>query len=778
MACLRSVWRLMAPCENSLFRGALTLAAFVMPLALAAQTIVPAGSTWRYLVDGSDQGTNWRGAAFDDVNWPVGSAPLGFGEDNLATVMTSGGGPTTTYFRLKFTVADWRALRTLTMRVRLDDGVIVYLNNRVIGRVNLPSSGVTNLTPADATVSGDDESRWWQFGAPPSYLINGTNVLAVELHQSVSGWRDSVFDLALLANIPPSAPSVELTLPEDGSTLPAGPVAMRASASDPDGHVNRVEFYTDGVLVGTDSSEPFEFNWLNAPQGRHLLRVEAIDNSGWRRESATSHVQVGPVPTDRLLRGPYLQSGSSTSIVIRWRTDWFTPGRVYYGTDPNDLDWLAQDTGLETEHAVRITGLRPNTRYYYEISTATQRLAGGEDYWFTTAPTNAQRTRVWAIGDSGTANLNQARVRDAFRNYAGEALANVWLMLGDNAYECGTDDQYQRAVFEVYPEILQRVVLWPTIGNHDAGCYDNGEFPYLDIFHLPARGEAGGTASGTERYYSFDHGNIHFVCLDSQTSSRLADSPMLTWLEQDLAATEKDWIIAYWHHPPYSFGTHDSDVERELIEMRQQIVPVLESYGVDLVLSGHSHNYERSYLLNGHYGFSTDLNPANILNDGFGRPDSGGAYEKPAGGIGAGRGTVYVVCGCSGEGGEHNPRLHPAMRLAQGGFGSMVLDIDGLRLDAKFLTDTGDMADWFSIVKGAPDASTHPTLTIRGEGNRVSLEWPTSLRSYRIESAAGVEPWHSWRTLTVPVTRSGRRNAASVEVNGSNEVFRLKANLP
>lgn len=768
----------MAPHEGLPLFPAPTWAAFVMPLALAAQTIVPAGSEWRYLADGTDQGTNWRGAAFEDASWPVGPAPLGFGEGNLATTMTSGGGPTTTYFRLKFTVADWRAFRTLTMRVRFDDGVLVYLNNRVIGRANLPSSGVTNLTPADATVAGHDELQWRQFGAAPSYLLNGTNVLAVELHQSVNGWRDGVFDLELVANIPPAAPSVDWVLPEDGASLPAGPVMLRADASDPDGHVGRVEFFANGTLIGTDSTAPFEFHWLNAPPGRHSLRAEAIDNSGWRGESATAHVQVGPPPADRLLRGPYLQSGSSTGIVVRWRTDWFTTGRVYYGTSPTDLDWLAEDTRLDTEHAVRITGLSPNTRYYYEISTATQRLAGGEDYWFTTAPTNAPRTRVWAIGDSGTANSNQARVRDAFRNHAGEALANVWLMLGDNAYECGTDDQYQRAVFDVYPDILRRVVVWPTIGNHDAGCYDNGQFPYLDIFDLPTRGEAGGTASGTERYYSFDHGNIHFVCLDSQTSSRLADSPMLTWLEQDLAATDKDWIIAYWHHPPYSFGTHDSDVERELIEMRQQAVPILESHGVDLVLCGHSHNYERSFLLNGHYGFSTDLSPANILNDGFGRTDSGGAYEKPAGGIGAGRGTVYTVCGCSGEGGEHHPRLHPAMRLAQGGFGSMILEIEGLRLDAKFLTDTGDMADWFSMVKGAPDAATHPALAIRSDGNQVSLQWPTSLRPYRLESAAGVEPWHSWRTLTVPVTRLGRQNTVSVERNGSNEVFRLKANMP
>lgn len=744
----------------------------------AEETILSAGVNWRYLANGSDQGTNWRGAAFSDVAWPMGPAPLGFGEENLATVVSESGGPMTTYFRRVFNISDWRAYRTMTLRVRCDDGVVVYLNNRAIGRVNLPTTGVSNQTPAEASVAGEDEKRWWQFGVPPSYLLNGTNVLAVELHQSVDGWRDGVFDLELVGNIPPSAPTVEMVWPEDGAVVSAGPVVMRASASDADGHVGRVEFYANGTYLGADLTEPYEFVWQNAPQGRHLLKAEASDSSGWRGESETVHVQVGLVDVDRLLRGPYLQSGSSTSVVVRWRTDWFSAGRVVYGTAPNDLDYLAQEYAVDTEHAVKLIGLQPNARYYYEIWNGGQRLAGGEDYWFTTAPTNVQPTRVWAIGDAGTANENQFKVRDAFRAHAGESFANVWLMLGDNAYECGRDEQYQRAVFDVYREILQRVVLWPTIGNHDAGCYGTEQFPYLDIFYLPTQGEAGGVPSGTERYYSFDHANIHFVCLDSQSSSRLAGAPMLSWLEQDLAATDKDWIIAYWHHPPYSFGTHDSDVERELIEMRQNAVPILESYGVDLVLCGHSHNYERSFWLNGHYGFSADLTAANILNGGSGRDGDGGPYQKPAGGMGAGRGTVYAVCGCSGEGGEFNPRLHPAMRVALGGFGSMVLDIEGLRLDAKFITETGELDDWFSIEKGLPDATTHPTLAIRRDGSRALIQWPTSLHEYRLQSAPSLDSWQSWREMTAPVTRLGRQHSVAVELNGSNEVFRLKASVP
>jgi hypothetical protein len=135
----------------------------------------------------------------------------------------------------------------------------------------------------------------------------------------------------------------------------------------------------------------------------------------------------------------------------------------------------------------------------------------------------------------------------------------------------------------------------------------------------PAEGEAGGLASGTERYYSFDYANIHLVCLDAMTSDRSPAGPMLTWLEEDLAATDKAWIIAFWHHPPYTWGTHNSDFERELIDMRENAVPILERYGVDLVLCGHSHVYERSWLLNGHYGYSSSFSPSMMVGTGLGR---------------------------------------------------------------------------------------------------------------------------------------------------------------
>jgi hypothetical protein len=137
-------------------------------------------------------------------------------------------------------------------------------------------------------------------------------------------------------------------------------------------------------------------------------------------------------------------------------------------------------------------------------------------------------------------------------------------------------------VFDTYPEQLRNTVLWPALGNHDGASADSSTQtgPYYDNFALPRLAEAGGLASGTEAYYSFDYANLHFVCLDSHESDRSPGGAMLTWLEDDLAATTADWVVAYWHHPPYSKGSHDSDAEARLVEMRENVLPILESAGV------------------------------------------------------------------------------------------------------------------------------------------------------------------------------------------------------
>ena len=449
-------------------------------------------------------------------------------------------------------------------------------------------------------------------------------------------------------------------------------------------------------------------------------------------QAAAAHAQ-----TPALIRGPYLQLGTPTSVVVRWRTDLATSSRVAWGPAPDDLSSVVMDSTPVTEHVVTLSGLSPDTRYAYAIGSPSGILAGGDaDHFFRTAPAPGTRkaTRVWVIGDSGTANANARAVRDAYTAFTGPRATDLWLMLGDNAYNIGTDAEYQAAVFDMYPEILSTSVLWPTLGNHDAITADSltQSGPYYDIFTLPAHGEAGGVSSGTEAYYAFDHANIHVICLDSQGSDRGPDGAMLTWLRADLAATDQKWIVAFWHHPPYSKGSHDSDFDFQLTQMRENVLPILEDGGVDLVLTGHSHSYERSFLLDGHYGFSWTLTPAMKKNAGDGRPEGNGPYRKPPLDPDSHEGAVYAVAGSSGQtsGGALN---HPAMLVSLNLLGSLVLDVNGGRLDAKFIDAAGGLRDSFTILKNAPPRA------LAGADVRTECESPAGAR-VRLDGSASTDP--------------------------------------
>jgi len=406
----------------------------------------------------------------------------------------------------------------------------------------------------------------------------------------------------------------------------------------------------------------------------------------------------------QIARGPYLQQGTDSSIIIRWATDAPVQGRVWYGTEFERLASTLEEITTTCDHQVKLNGLIPDQKYYYAIGTSAGVLVGGtEDYFFVTAPSVdlasefIRPLRIWVVGDAGRGNDIAASVRDGYLKFTGSRHTDLWLMLGDNAYETGTLEEYQQGIFNMYPTLLRHSVLWTAIGNHDAGNASSLDQtgPYYELFTPPAYGEAGGIPSGTAAYYSFDYGNIHFFCLDSYGSDRSPTGPMFTWLVRDVAASNKDWQIAFWHHPPYTKGSHDSDTEIELIEMRERALPILEDAGVDLVLGGHSHAYERSYLIDGHYGTSDTFTTGMKKDGGSGRESESGPYQKRH--LASHAGTVYIVAGTSALADRVSP--HPAMYTSLSIPGSLVLDVQGKRLDVIFIDEYGDVKDNFTLEK-------------------------------------------------------------------------------
>ena len=408
-----------------------------------------------------------------------------------------------------------------------------------------------------------------------------------------------------------------------------------------------------------------------------------------------------------VVRGPYLQKGTPTSMVVKWRTDQPTQSIVQYGTSLSELDLTAIDTTQTTEHELEIEGLDPYTKYYYEVSSTDSVLVPNAlDLYWTTSPMHGttQPVRAWILGDPGTANNNQRAVRDAYYGLIGSQHTDMILFLGDNAYDSGTDAEYQNALFEnMYEDKLKNTVAWSTLGNHDGYSTNSTEQvgPYYDIFTFPTAGEAGGVASGTEAYYSFDYANIHFMVLESYETDRSIDGAMYNWAVSDIQNTTQEWIVAMWHHPPYSKGSHDSDTETTLIQMRENFLPMLESNGVDLILAGHSHSYERSYYLNGHYSnadtFDATDHTVGLSGSGDGKLAGDGAYEKQCD-----DGTVYITAGNSGKisVGDLN---HPAMYYSVADLGSCVMEVSGRQLDVKFLRENGSIDDFFTITKDPDD---------------------------------------------------------------------------
>ncbi|HUR44893.1 MAG TPA: metallophosphoesterase family protein [Candidatus Saccharimonadales bacterium] len=442
-----------------------------------------------------------------------------------------------------------------------------------------------------------------------------------------------------------------------------------------------------------------------------------------------------------LLRGPYVQLATSDSIFVVWRTETKSIPIVRFGNTPDNLDRVVGDEAILRalgttnkdlkfpkgtrrlhsapkncwQYEAQLQGLQPDTVYYYAVFDGKKRLTEpSPNYRFRTHPIPGtdRPVRFWVVGDSGVGRESQSFVQVAMKDYVGRQNhpLDFYIHLGDMAYYSGKDVEFQTRFFEMYQETLQNTVCWATMGNHEGGTSKgtNGLGPYYDGYVLPTRGEAGGLPSGTEAFYSFDYGRVHFICLDSHDLDRKPTGAMARWLQADLDQTKQDWIIAYFHHPPYTKGSHDSDREKQLVQMRLYIMPILESGGVDLVLTGHSHIYERSMLIDGAYQTPT-IAEGVVLDDREGNPDTDGPYQKSAG-IHPNEGAVQIVAGNGGINVRRRGTM-PVMRKIIVEHGSVIVDVKGDTLDAVMVNKYGEVRDHFGITKRSvvtPRRMTNP----------------------------------------------------------------------
>lgn len=647
---------------------------FIFQIVHAQTTIVSYGSNWKYL-DNNTRPGNWETVGFNDASWASGSSELGYGDGDENTTVSYGSDANnkyiTTYFRKSIAVTGLTNYNSFQLNVIRDDGIVIYINGVLVASNNMPGGTPGHGTLASSSTSGSEETTPVNFNLSPCAFVEGTNIIAVEIHQR------------------------------------------------------------------TVTSSDISFN------------LELIGTTG------------GGTPS--LTRGPYLQVASETGLTFRWRTNNACFGRVSVGSSNGDYTTAtADETCPTTEHIVRVTGLTTDTKYFYQIAATDGTIfQGGANNFFTTNPpaNTTRKIRIVAFGDCGRAN--SAYQDDNLANYLNYLSTNgieapdAWILMGDNAYFSGTDAEYTSKFFNTYGGLLKNHKLFPSPGNHDYGNSSSNKssrsMPYHQIFSVPQNGESGGVASNKQNYYSYNLGNIHFLSLDSYgvesdgTSMQTSGASQLkTWLDADLAANTSKWVIAYWHHPPYTHSSHNSDNEGDLINIRQNFIGFLEGRGVDLIICGHSHAYERGYLINNYTGSWNSFNAAtHAVSTSSATYTSSSTCPYVYNSSPSEHGTVYVVAGSAGaSGGTDGGFSSGPMPFAVNDAGIFYFEVEDNRLDAKMLRRNGTIFDRFTIMKDV-NQTTNYNIPNGGSQN-LTASWPQSSGNYTWTTGVGTS-----RTINV-----------------------------
>jgi len=352
---------------------------------------------------------------------------------------------------------------------------------------------------------------------------------------------------------------------------------------------------TPGYAPGSDGMEQSAFTTSGAetsdtasegasPSGA----VSTLDELG-RACGSGALTLAGDQELDRY---PYLQRVTATSARVLFTTRDVGLDPVLTLTSSGGEELQNVQTEIDPADATgrqrfaRIDGLSPDTVYCYTLDDWLSPVG------FRTAPSaGSQRAvRFIAFGDSGgdrRALLIPEMARSRF---------DLILHVGDIAYPDGSLGNFETKFFDTYADLLARAPIFPASGNHEYVTADASV--YRQVFALP---ENGGP-EGVERWFSYDWSDVHFVALDSER----VGSAQADWLEADLAASALPWTIVYFHRPPYSSGVHGSSST-----VRETFDPIFARHGVQLVLSGHDHDYERinpvdgvSYVVTGGGGYS------------------------------------------------------------------------------------------------------------------------------------------------------------------------------
>jgi hypothetical protein len=334
-----------------------------------------------------------------------------------------------------------------------------------------------------------------------------------------------------------------------------------------------------------DSSEQ---GHVLAPLGGDLSHGPA-ERAAFDRTSTEGCGSLGPSEASATLmqRNPYLQNvtqDSATVVLASTSKTLEILVRRPDGSEAQRARLVADDSAAPSvgkQYAATTTNLRPGTLYCYDVldgagADAAVVFRGA----LCSAPAIDATVQFSAFGDLGKGSPDQFAVYEALKSVHSDFL----LVTGDLAYDNGTLRQFEYYFFDIYKDLLALVPVFPASGNHDYQTRDGAVF--REVFVLPEVS----MSEGEERWYSFDWGPVHVAVLDTQVMLET----QAEWLREDLDATDLPWKIVSLHKPSYSSGSHGSDDS-----MREIFGPVFRDHGVQLVLAGHDHHYERTFKTEG-----------------------------------------------------------------------------------------------------------------------------------------------------------------------------------
>ncbi len=288
-----------------------------------------------------------------------------------------------------------------------------------------------------------------------------------------------------------------------------------------------------------------------------------------------------PVVTGVITRGPWIVRATRDSVTLRWWTAAPTESVVELGSPGGPTRDVAAVGSSNTRHRVTIAGLAPGTTYSYRLVTrgaGTRAPVGAPGTFTTAAAPDAPSVTFAALGDSGAGTREQAAVA---RLVAAETF-DFFVHLGDVIYPQGDESRYDRLFFAFYGPFLASHALVGAVGNHD--LQEPGAASWVDVFDPPRNND-----EGSPFYSSFEWGDAKFVAIDSTGLFQL-EGPWGAWLERELANNARRWLVLLLHAPLHCSDRHHGDDAR----LQQLWQPLLERHGVDLVLAGHAHMYQRT----------------------------------------------------------------------------------------------------------------------------------------------------------------------------------------